>query len=406
MAKPSPNLFFAVFFVSLLSLLLIFISYATSSPRHSRVLPRSANLPNPLDAPPPRVAYFISGSNGDGARIKRLLYAVYHPRNQYLLHLDLRASQDQREDLAVWAKSVEVFVAAKNVGVVGKADAVNLDGSTPIAAVLHGAAILLRWCHGWDWFVNLGPSDYPIITQDDFLHVLSFLPRELDLNFIEHSSDIGWKEYQRIVQVTVDPGLYLGTKGVLFTGSHKRKQPRAYKFFTGSPWVILSRKFVEFTILGLDNLPRTLLMYFSNTKSSHRGYFQTLACNTRKFSNSMINSNLRFVMWDNPPGPEPRNLKKSDFRKMIGSGAAFAGPFLQNDGALDQIDALILHRGEGRVAPGGWCLGGRRFGGDPCQVWGDIDILRPSPAGKRFERLLLRLIPNRPSNSSTPSIHR
>ncbi|KAA8518889.1 hypothetical protein F0562_016337 [Nyssa sinensis] len=40
----------------------------------------------------PRFAYLISGTKGDGPRLKRLLQAVYHPRNYYLLHLDLEAS--------------------------------------------------------------------------------------------------------------------------------------------------------------------------------------------------------------------------------------------------------------------------------------------------------------------------
>lgn len=67
--------------------------------------------------------------------------------------------------------SVEVFSAADNVKVVGKADAVNGDGSSPLALVLHGAAVLLRWRNDWDWFVNLDASDYPLIPQDGiFLH--------------------------------------------------------------------------------------------------------------------------------------------------------------------------------------------------------------------------------------------
>ena len=33
--------------------------------------------------PPPRLAYLISGSNGDGKMLKRTLEALYHPRNRY-----------------------------------------------------------------------------------------------------------------------------------------------------------------------------------------------------------------------------------------------------------------------------------------------------------------------------------
>ena len=34
----------------------------------------------------PRLAYLISGTKGDSQRMMRTLQAVYHPRNQYILH--------------------------------------------------------------------------------------------------------------------------------------------------------------------------------------------------------------------------------------------------------------------------------------------------------------------------------
>ncbi|OVA03549.1 Glycosyl transferase [Macleaya cordata] len=382
MAKPKLNLFFlSLIAISLLSLLL-FLSHRSCSFSHFR------DLKNPYPTPP-KIAYFITGSDGDGPRILRLLQAVYHPRNQYLLHLDFHASQQQREDLAVSIQSTETFTVSENVNVVGNADSVNYRGPTSISLVLRGAAILLRYSKDWDWFVNLGAWDYPLITQDDFLHVLSFMPK--DFNFIEHTSSIGWNEYQRMIQIVVDPSLYLASKGAMFMGDGKRTLPKAYKFFTGSPSMLLSRKLIEFSILGWENLPRTLLMYFANTRSSNRGYFQTLACNSKEFSDIIVNNNLWFIAWDNPPTTEPRNLRSSDLKKMLGSGAAFAGSFLPNDRVLDMIDQQVLHRKQGRVAPGGWCVGSHDRGRDPCKFRGDIDILRPGPAAKRFVKLLLRL---------------
>ncbi|XP_010253320.1 PREDICTED: beta-glucuronosyltransferase GlcAT14B-like isoform X2 [Nelumbo nucifera] len=228
MANRSLKPFLSIIPVSIFSLLLFF-AFRTS-PYRPRIFPPNADLENPFP-PPPRVAYFISGSDGDGPRMVRLLHAVYHPRNQYLLHLDCRTPQRQREELADSVNSVDAFLSAENVNVVGKADCVNSGGSTPIASLLHGAAVLLRHAKDWDWFVNLAASDYPLISQDDFLHVLSFVPK--DFNFIQHTSNIGWKEYQRAIQIVVDPGLYLASKGTIFVGSRKRARPRAYRFFTG-----------------------------------------------------------------------------------------------------------------------------------------------------------------------------
>lgn len=108
-----------------------------------------------------------------------------------------------------------------------KANVVTCRGPTTVANTLHSAAILLRDSGDWDWFINLSASDYPLVTQDgkwngyrvhfdflfldwilamnwllfdgfvvgllDLLHTFSYLPR--DLNFIDHTSEIGWKEW-------------------------------------------------------------------------------------------------------------------------------------------------------------------------------------------------------------------
>lgn len=128
---------------------------------------------NPLDPPPPSIAYLISGSSGDSVRILRLLFAVYHPRNQYLLHLDRSASQTDREGLALKVQSVPIFKAAQNVNVLGKADFVYPKGSSSISFTLHGASVLLRLSNNWDWFISLNAGDYPLVTQDGMVNSLS-----------------------------------------------------------------------------------------------------------------------------------------------------------------------------------------------------------------------------------------
>ncbi|KAF5956805.1 hypothetical protein HYC85_004030 [Camellia sinensis] len=187
-----------------------------------------------------------------------------------------------------------------------------------------------------------------------------------------------FERYQRITEVIVDPGLYLVSKGRMFTGNKKRTLPNAYRFFTGtlltllfhsmltwnrvwwsdagSPPLILSRKLVEFAILRWDNLLRKLLLFFSNIKYSQGDYFQTHACNSKDFSKTVVNSNLRFTVYDD----NPRDLSVTDLKKMLSSGAAFAGNFRANDPVLDKIDSL--HSTAGMILPGGWCLGGRGRG--------------------------------------------
>lgn len=340
---------------------------------------------------PPSFAYYISGGKGQKDRIFRLLLAVYHPRNRYLLHLGSDASSEERSGLALAVRSVAVIRAFGNVDVVGKPDPVTYMGSSNIAATLHAAAILLKVDATWDWFINLSASDYPLLTQDDLSHVFSSVRR--DLNFIDHTSDLGWKEEQRVQPIVVDPGIYLARdRNQIFHATQKRPTPEAFKFFTGSPWVILSRSFLEYCVFGWDNMPRTLLMYFTNVVLSQEGYFHSVICNSPEYQNTTVNSDLRYMVWDNPPKMEPRCLGVDDYEKMVLSGAAFARRFEKDESVLSVIDTQILKRSSSQVTQGAWCTGQKSFRMDPCSKWGDVNIVKPGLQADRFKESIANLL--------------
>ncbi|CAL4958822.1 unnamed protein product [Urochloa decumbens] len=383
----------------------------------------------PASPPPgaevPRLAYLISGSKGDLERLWRALHALYHPRNQYVVHLDREAPVSERLALAARVSNSTVFRAAGNVHVIRRANMVTYRGPTMVANTLHACAVLLRRGGAWDWFINLSASDYPLMTQDDILHVFSTVPK--NTNFIEHTGYLGWKEGQRARPLIVDPGLYGSKKQDIFWVSQKRDLPTAFKLFTGSAWVALSRDFVEYTVWGWDNLPRTLLMYYANFVSSPEGYFQTLICNAPRFVRTVANHDLHHIQWDVPPRQHPHALAMADLPAMVRSGAPFARKFPRDDPVLDAIDAQLLGRpappppslpppthaamggengnGNGtavaakaavapvpvvavqKFVPGGWC-GGDASCGSVENDW----VLRPGPGAERFKRLIDRIV--------------
>ena len=122
------------------------------------------------DEQPPRYpvsfAYLISASSGDAARAARLLAALYHPANTYLLHLDREAPAGEHRRLAELVSARAVYARAGNVWVVGRPNLVTYRGPTMLTTTLHAVALLLRLRRRWDWFVNLSASDYPLVTQD------------------------------------------------------------------------------------------------------------------------------------------------------------------------------------------------------------------------------------------------
>ncbi|WOL14638.1 beta-glucuronosyltransferase GlcAT14B-like [Canna indica] len=352
---------------------------------------KSSLAPPPL--PPagsriPRLAYLISGSRGDLDRLWRTLQALYHPRNLYVLHLDRESPARERRELAARVANETLLAAAGNVRVIKKANMVTYRGPTMVANTLHACALLLKEGKEWDWFINLSASDYPLVTQDDLLHTFASLPR--NISFIEHTSRLAWKEGQRAKPLILDPGLYSTKKGEVFWATQKRELPTAFKLFTGSAWVVLSREFVEFCVWGWDNLPRTLLMYYTNFISSPEGYFQTVICNAPQFAATVANHDLHYISWDVPPKQHPHVLTVDDLPKMVGSNAPFARKFKRDDPVLSRIDAELLGRANGSFVPGEWCSGD-----PPCSEVGDLARLRPGPGGRRVAVLMDRIVRSR-----------
>ncbi|KAK1374632.1 beta-glucuronosyltransferase GlcAT14A-like [Heracleum sosnowskyi] len=376
------TLFFAAF-TSFLLFLSMISSFLSSSQKPFSTLRRGVNYP-------PAFAYYITGTKGDVGRIYRLLLAVYHPRNRYLLHIGTGGSDEERRKLVDLVENVGVIRDFRNVDVVGKPDPNTHMGSSGVAAVLRAVSILLKVDKGWDWFVCLSALDYPLITQDDLSHVFSSVRR--DLNFIDHTSDLGWKEGQRVLPIVVDPGIYLARRVQIFHATQKRTLPDAFKVFTGSPWVTLSRSFLEFCVLGWDNLPRTLLMFSTNLILAQEVYFHSVICNSPEFRNTTVNGDLRYMVWDDPPKMDPLFLNTSGYEQMIQSGAAFARQFRENEAVLDMIDEKILKRGRHRAVPGAWCTGRKSWFTDPCSQWGDVNVLKPGRHAEKFKESMNSLL--------------
>ncbi|KAL6840942.1 hypothetical protein ACP4OV_029202 [Aristida adscensionis] len=392
-------LFLALASVSfLLSVVLLFLSAPRL--RLPSVAPAATAVRRGGPGDPPCLAYLLTGARGDGRRLLRLLLAAYHPRNRYVLHLSADAPDAERLALANGvASAVPAVGAFGNVAIVGKPTAGTPVGASGLAGTLRAAAVLLRLHRDWDWFVTLNAADYPLVTQDDLIHVLSSIPR--DLNFIDHTSDLGRKEPEKVQQMIVDAGLYLAGRTNFFRATQKRPAPDSFKFFTGSPWVILNRQFIEYCVLGWDNLPRLLLMYFNNVILPQEGYFHSVICNTLDFRNFTVNNDLRFTVWDDPPQADPLFLNMEHYSQMVDSGAPFARRFKENDPLLDKIDSNILKRWSNGPVPGAWCSGRKRWFNDPCSMWSDVNIVRPGPQAEKLQQYINRTLEDAKSHSNS-----
>ncbi|KAL0301185.1 UNVERIFIED_CONTAM: Beta-glucuronosyltransferase GlcAT14B [Sesamum radiatum] len=309
--------------------------------------------PPPTHHPVPKFAYLISGSRGDLDKLWRTLFALYHPWNYYVVHLDLESPLEERLELALRVEQHPLLAEVGNVYVNNKSNMVTYRGPTMVANTLHACSILLKRHKDWDWFINLSASDYPLVTQDDLLDTFSDLKREL--NFVEHTSRLGWKAAQRAMPLIIDPGLYQTTKSDVFWVTPKRNLPTAFKLFTA--YKLSAKDFVSELVVVLRVRP------------------------------TVVNHDMHYISWDYPPKQHPHTLSVNDTARMIASGAAFARKFKQDTPVLDRIDRELLGRENGSFTPGGWCAG------EPlCSRLGNPTKLRPGRGAERLRRLIGKLV--------------
>lgn len=187
---PAAKLFRICFIPASLLLFLLFIP--TQLPRHPSIAilrPTTSVFVRPGSGDqqrqyPVTFAYLISASRGDVPRLRRLLHALYHPGNYYLIHLDADAPPSEHRELAGFVSGNAVFGQIGNVWVVGKPSLVTYRGPTMLATTLHAMSLLLRTAN-WDWFINLSASDYPLVTQDGMVSG-SHLPVQITLSLLIH----------------------------------------------------------------------------------------------------------------------------------------------------------------------------------------------------------------------------
>lgn len=133
-------------------------------------------------------------------------------------------------------------------------------------------------------------------------------------------------------------------------------------------------------------------MYYTNFLSSPEGYFHTVICNHKDYQNTTVNHDLHYIRWDSPPKQHPMLLKLEHFDDIVQSGAPFARKFTKDDPVLDKIDKELLRRSNNHFTPGGWCVGSSFLGKDPCAVYGNPSLVKPTLNSKRLEKLMMKLL--------------
>ncbi|GJP47001.1 hypothetical protein CLOM_g6233 [Closterium sp. NIES-68] len=201
---------------------------------------------------------------------------------------------------------------------------------------------------GWQWLVLLGAEDYPLVTQDELLWLLSSAsPR---LSFMDHVVDHRFDYRQE--SAFADNALFEGRRGGRWIADVRDRVTR-FEVYTGSFPLIASQPFIRYLIDEPHAVPRRMLMFLGDTLSPHLHYLSTAACQSARFNHTVVNSGLHFPPFTVTQGHEVPPVNASVWQNLTGKGASGGGVFLfvhdPDPGLIDEIDRELLHREEASV---------------------------------------------------------
>ena len=272
------------------------------------------------------------------AQVARLLRAVWHPDNLYVLHFEKRAPRAEHQALARLAdEHPNVRILPPRAVLWGR--------YSQVAIQLDALSRLLKDNVGWTHFINLTGQDFPLKPQTD---IMSELASARDMSFVSYFDPfdgIHWKNAgERLERVHIDSPLLeviLGVPGLGRRLRHllgwnnrmpsvpflRRKPPATFKYVGGSNHTILARDAASY--ICSDPKASETIRWLKWTGHPDESVYQSTLLNSR-FSELTVNDDRRAVFWANAGDPSPRTLTLADLprlREARDSGKLFARKF-------------------------------------------------------------------------------
>lgn len=210
----------------------------------------------------------------------------------------------------------------------------------------------------YDYAILLTGQDYPIKSNMQIQKILSEnsgrsfieffpLPSErwkdenggLDRLYYWHFNLLGrriafMKEKQFRSRI---PSFLLSRLNNIF--SFRRKLPHKFAIFGGSAYWCLTRECIEY-IGNLLQRDRAYINFFKFTSMPDETFFQTILLNS-PLKNSLVNNNLRYIIWSKSSHPEI--LQKQHLDQFMSADQLFARKFDMtiDPDVLDMIDQAL-----------------------------------------------------------------
>lgn len=308
------------------------------------------------------LAFFVQVSNTSILQLPRLLKAIWHNQNLYVIHFDVKIGLERRERMEQLLKQGNM--ARHGNVIVMESESISYAGITMLLNTINGMSQLLRASPDWDFFINLSGSDYPLVSADTIRQLFGSAPvRHSRLNFLQTQiadKDLQWFFDHRMRHVHIDTALWAGRSNSANTeenndtlqddgtlidvnASHPVTRHRA-SFVKTEGWVILHRSFCEHVVESAS--ARRLLLSFATTRAADELFFGTLLTQTERFRSTIAWDGLRYILWGlhgqkwGRPAYVDEMPEQDEIRDLVTrSGALFARKFAHPESPLlDHID--------------------------------------------------------------------
>lgn len=242
------------------------------------------------------IAYFIQIAENTVHHLPRLLRTLYHERNVYAIHFDLKIPTDVVQDATDRIRSNPQY--ASNVHIMSS-ELITYRGISMLLNTINAMRLLIDEDKSWDYFINLSGADYPLITAGMQRQLLG---QEKGLNFFTFAPKRTWDSMaeNRLSEVWFDESLTFRRKATIGKLSKLEvRNPlvdnRAFDVSHAEAWMISSREFCDFVVRG--DMARKMLVAFAYAVDSSEHYFASLAWNHEHYKKSLVPHSLRMIVW-------------------------------------------------------------------------------------------------------------
>ncbi|OGW75696.1 MAG: hypothetical protein A2Z72_03210 [Omnitrophica bacterium RBG_13_46_9] len=193
----------------------------------------------------------------------------------------------------------------------------------------------------FDYLTYTTGQDYPIKPSQEILDFLEKNDKKLFLRCYPISAIWGAGGWSRIERYHIRiPGIPRFLYRVPFL---KRRLPKGYEFFGGSAYWWFTKECIQYIHNHIRENP-SFLDFFKYGRSVVEIFFHTVVLNS-PFKKSVVNDDLRYIVWPWKGSPHPVTFDKSHFEKIARSPKLFARKFDMRlyPEILDMIDKELLH---------------------------------------------------------------